>query len=158
MICKNCGAEFQDNLICCPNCGTYVQQNNEYQQGNPFQYNDPAASANFGNYNYGGYYPPVQENKPVSMGTYLGWMLLSFIFGPISLVISIVFACMTENKNRSNFFKAQLVMWGIGIALSIIFAIVFAIFGFSMMASADPEAFEYFYYDQFLNIASLFKF
>ena len=157
MICKNCGAECQDNVIYCENCGAPVQQENQYQQNAQYQQNEPYTMPNYGNYNYNAYNPPVQENKPVSMGTYLGWMLLGTVLGPISLVISIVFACMSENKNRANFFRAMLVIWSVSVVIAIIAFAVIAVLGFSVLASADPGAFDYYYYDEFLKIASLMK-
>lgn len=152
MICKNCGANCQDNISYCENCGAFIQQENQYQQ------NEPYTMPNYGNYNYNAYNPPVQDNKPVSMGTYLGWLLLGTVLGPVSLVISIVFACMTENRNRANFFRAMLVIWAVSVVISIIAFAVLAFFGFSMMASAEPEIFDFNYYNEFLRIASLIRF
>ncbi len=157
MICRNCGTECQDNVAYCTNCGAYIQQEAQYNQTEPFTMPD------YGNYNgnnnYNNMYNnPIQENKPVSMGTYLGWMLLGTVLGPISVVITIVFACMSENKNRANFFRAMLVIWAITIVISIIAFAVLAVFGFSMLASADPGTFDYYYYDEFLKIASLIRF
>lgn len=155
MICKNCGTVCEDNVMYCTNCGTSLQQEGQYQQNEPF------TMPNYGNYNYNAYNPPVQENKPVSMGTYVGWTLLAYALGPISFIISIVFACMTENRNRANFFRAQLVMWSITIVLSIIVFAVFAVIGFSFLEYADApivDAYEYYYYDEFLNLASHLKF
>ncbi|MBQ8209948.1 MAG: zinc ribbon domain-containing protein [Clostridia bacterium] len=159
MICKNCGTECQDNVTHCVNCGAYLQQDNQYQQNTQYQQNEPYTMPNYGNYNV--YNQPVQENKPVSMGTYLGWLLLGTVLGPISIVISIVFACMTENRNRANFFRAMLVIWAISVVIAIIAIAVLAVIGFTALEYVDPsimDSYDSFYYDEFLKIASLIRF
>ena len=166
MICKNCGTECPDNVGYCVNCGTPLQQENQYQQSESYTApNEPYTMPNYGNYNaynsynpYNQYNQPVQESKPISMGTYLGWFLLGSFLGPISIIISIVFACMTSNRNRANFFRAMLVIWAISVGIGIIVSVAVAFFGFSMMATVEPEMFGFEYYDSFLKIASLLKF
>lgn len=154
MICKNCGTDYQDGMSFCPNCGTPAQDANQYQQYS--QQEEPYTMPNYGMPN--NLQPNV--NKPTTVWQYLGWTVLAYIFGPVSLIISIVFACMPENKNRANFFRAQLIMWAIMIVLCIIFVAIFAAVGFSLLGSADVGDYYgyYEYYDDFLRIASQFRF
>lgn len=164
MICKNCGTECQDNVMYCENCGANMQQENQYQQNEPYtmpDYGNYNGNSNYNNYN-NMYNNPMQENKPVSMGTYLGWMLLGTVLGPISVVITIIFACMTENKNRANFFRAMLVIWAITFVISIVVFAILAVVGFSMLELTDTTIMDSYgnsyLYNELLRITSFIKF
>lgn len=146
MVCKNCGTSYGDGMQFCPNCGTPAAQPYDYgyqSAPNPaYQAPNPATNP------YAGY------EKPVSIGQYIGWTLLAYVFGPISLILTIVFACMGDRKSRANFFRAQLVVWGILIAISILAIIVLSVIGISLIGLADDLLYDsYYYYDDFLSLA-----
>ncbi len=153
MICKNCGAEFGNDMSFCPNCGAAAQTYNTYQQ------NEPYTMPNYSAYDYNNQYQQPVKNTEVSVGKYICWSLLAYAFGPISFVISIVFACMNEDKNRANFFRAQLVMWVVLIVLLIILITVISLmFGFTLANNAVVDSFAtYEFYDEFLKIVALIK-
>lgn len=84
----------------------------------PFQNQNPA------------YYQPARDESVMSVGKWLVTMLLMII--PIAnIILLIVWAVSdTENRNRSNWAKAQLIMMGIVIGLYIlIFVLAMAAFG-----------------------------
>lgn len=162
MICPNCSTSFDDNMSFCPSCGTPAnngstyQQNGSYQeqnmyQQNGYQYNNPYNSTPYGTT----VYPPYQQEKNPTVGQYVGWMLLGTLLGPISLVISIVFAFSSNNKPRATFFKAHLILMAAA-AVSIIAIIGFAVLGMSVMEFSDMpvESFGYEYYEELLRIAA----
>ena len=141
MICKNCGTEYPDGIQFCPTCGTPSAQ--------PYDYgyqNDPNTAYQHSN-SHNTY------EQPVTIAQYIGWTLLAYAFGPISLILTIVFACMSDRKSRANFFRAQLVIWGILIAISILAVIVLSIVGISLIGMTDNMVYDYEYYDEFLSLA-----
>lgn len=147
MVCKNCGTSYDDGMQFCPNCGTPAAQPYNYSYQNA-----PNPTYQAQNPGYPAPNPFAGYQKPVSIGQYVGWTLLAYVFGPISLILTIVFACLNDNKNRTNFFRAQLVIWGISIALFIIAVIALAVVGISLFGIFD----EYAYYDileDYLSIA-----
>lgn len=74
------------------------------------------------------YFQSAPNEKVMTVGQWLGTMLLMLI--PLAnLILLIVWAVSdTENRNRSNWAKAYLIMIGIVICLYILFAVL--IFGF----------------------------
>lgn len=146
MVCNNCGKTYDDSMAFCPDCGTPASQQpqqpyQQYQNGAPA---DPV-------YQMPNYQMPNQQmnyEKPVSVGQYIGWMLIGSVFGPISIIITIVFACMSENKSRANFFRAHLVVMAIGIVLGIIgFIVMMSVIGTAVFSQMDPS-----FYDEFLSL------
>ena len=158
MVCNNCGKTFDDNASFCPACGAIASQPSVQQQpaeqnpydDQPFGQNQGEPVYQMPNYqaqnyqapnyqmpNYQMPNQPVNSEPPVTMGKYIGWMLLASLFGPISIVISVIFACMGEKKNRANFFRAHLVVWAVMFVLmtilSIVLATVFSTIGLSLL-------------------------
>ena len=155
MICPNCSTNFDDGMMFCPNCGAPANANNgysepQYSQQNNSNQNEPYTMPNYGMPN--NYYQQAPVEKTPSIGQYLGWMLIGSLFGPISIIISIVFACMGENKNRANFFRAHLIIMGISVVIAIIAVIAVAVMGFSVLGASDIMSYEM--YDEYLRIAS----
>lgn len=141
MRCNNCGTEYDDGVQFCPNCGAPAVQ--PYNYGYQTPPNPTYQTPN----------PSVACEKPVTIGQYIGWTLLAYAFGPISLILTIVFACMGDRKSRANFFRAQLVIWGILIVISILAVIVLSVVGISLIGLADEMVYDYGYYDEFLDLA-----
>lgn len=151
MICRNCSYNIEDGMMYCPNCGAFVDRNENQQYYNQAQQNEPYTMPNYNTNNY----QQCNTNKTPTVWQYLGWMIIGYCFGPISIIISIIFACMGENKTRSNFFKANLIILGITILLAIVIGIiVLLVFGgfvlSDSMYSYDLDAF-----DGMLKIISL---
>ncbi len=117
MICNKCGAQNAEGTPFCASCGNRLAapQNNyqPYQQVPPMQY--------------------AQQTEPVtSIGKYLLWWLVGFI-PLVGFILTIVFAVDNSNKNRANFFRAQLIIMAIGVLLSIIVASLVLSAGVGMM-------------------------
>lgn len=144
MICPNCSMNFDDNMMYCPNCGKAV--NNTYQQPDP--YAPPA-------YGAPAYYQQPQPEKNPTLWQYVGWMIIGSLFGPISIIISIVFACMNDNKPRATYFKAHLIVMAISFVISIIALIAIAFVGFSFTDVITDASYEI--YNEFMQIASLIR-
>lgn len=134
MACKNCGTSYDDGIQFCPCCGTPAAQPYDYNYQMP-----PDSRAGY--------------QQTVSVGQYIGWTLLAYVFGPISLILTIVFACMNDNRNRTNFFRAQLVVWGISITLFIIAMITLAVVGISLFGMIDDVVYSYDILEDYLSIA-----
>lgn len=153
MFCENCGSPIPDGQQFCQNCGAPVnQQNNGYSQNVNGSDNTVFSMPNSGvNYN------PVQQNETPGLGKYLGWLILSGLPGLIGLVISIVFACSSDNKNRANFFRAALICRAISYVVVIIAWVIIAVLGASVFAFADMPFYD-FEYDSFMQIMPLLSF
>ncbi|MCD7828035.1 MAG: zinc ribbon domain-containing protein [Clostridiales bacterium] len=134
MRCTNCGAELKEGAASCPYCG-YSFGTNNGQNYAPYQYQQPPyQQPPYQQPQYQQY--PMQEpvEKVTSIGQYIGWSVLAHCLGLISLIICIVFACMGEQKNRANFFRAQLIVWLVLTLIIIIAAVIFTSLGFGFAA------------------------
>lgn len=102
-----------------PNQG-YYEQPNGYMNNQGYQYPPQ-----------GGYQQELEE--PVSMGEWLVTMLLIIFVPCVNIILMFVWAfSKKEKKSKSNFFKAQLIITGVILALYII---IFLIFGVSFIAA-----------------------
>lgn len=101
--------------------------NNDSNQNNPQEVKSQNYYQSQNNYQQ----PNKPSNpEPLSMGQYLGMMLLMLI--PIvNIILLFVWGFGDYNVNRKNFARAQLIMVAIGIGLAILFGIIAA----TMMAS-----------------------
>ncbi len=160
MICKNCKSVNSDSSSFCINCGSPLekpeniyssneaQQEAQYQAPQQPQYQAPSyqqyQAPQQPQYqappavNY-----PVQPNSapPVSTGTYLLWSIGTALLSAIpiiGLIVIIVLACGKENKNRANYFKAHLILILIALGIVLVFGIIAAIAGFSIIDMFDP--------------------
>ena len=93
-----------------------------YQQAPPIYQNPPYA---YQNVNPG--YNQPDMSPTTTIGQYIGWLLIGSI-PIIGWILVIIFALDSSNKNRANFFRAQIVM-------ILIFVGVFLLFG-SVLLSA----------------------
>ncbi len=96
------------------NNGAYQQPVNQFQQTNQYQ---PQMAA---------YQPELEE--PVSVGDWIGSLLLFSMVPCVGLIVCIVWAFSKDTKkSKANFCKAYLIIQLITIALVIIlYAIIFA--------------------------------
>lgn len=145
-----------DNGYTMPNNGTYTTPDNGYTMPNNGAYTTPDngyTMPNNGGYTMpnGGMYDPMPRQQVTSFGQYLGWFLLSAIPFGIGFIISIVFACRGENKNRANFFRAMLIFEAIVIALFVVIIVIGIPAGYTTVTGFD--AFDH--YDSYLAIASI---
>lgn len=128
MYCKTCGKELDESFAFCDNCGApavkespkesdvRTENKTEPETAHAAQ---PAVQQVYSAYQY---QVPVQNNvQPVAtIGQYIAWMLIGLI-PVIGIIIAIVLAIDSSNKNRSNFFRAQIVIVLAATALVLIF-------------------------------------
>lgn len=97
---------------------------NDYQQQNTQNAQYQAQTPQYQPYQQGGYQPQVEE--PVSIGDWVGSLLL-FNFVPcVGLILCIVWAfSKNTKKSKANFCKAYLIIMLISIALSVLIGVVF---------------------------------
>jgi len=124
MNCPACGASMPENASFCTYCGSRME--NKEQQQTREQYTQPVYTA------------PVYEqraqqsayqtqmvdvSRPLTTGQVIGMMLLMCI--PIvSIIMPFVWAFgENQNLNKKAFGKAVLIMWLIGIILSIVIGV-----------------------------------
>ena len=155
--CNNCGNIFDDDANICPRCGTqfialqapnpentepYEQtpeqpaENNVYSmppqqpQQQPYgQYQQPQQQP-YGQYQQQSYSQPYQPpaEKPMGVGSWLGTILLTNLFGIISLILLFVWAFSSDTPlPKKNYCRAMLILWAIGTVLSIIMIILMVI-------------------------------
>lgn len=99
-VCNTCGANIADNSPFCPNCGAAVQ----------------APS-------YPAYQPPMGKT-PISLGGWIGRLLIPFI--PIvGWIVNIIMLFIwsgdtTKEDTFRNWAKAQLIITAVGIVLAIL--------------------------------------
>ncbi|MGN1479975.1 MAG: zinc ribbon domain-containing protein [Acutalibacteraceae bacterium] len=140
MICKNCGNEVEDNYAFCDKCGTSVKatvssepqapvnpvpptpQQPVYQQAPPIYQTPPYA---YQNVNPG--YNQTDMSPTTTIGQYIGWLIIGNI-PIIGWILVIVFAIENSNKNRANFFRAQIV-------IILIFVGIFLFFGSAILSA-----------------------
>lgn len=128
MFCKNCGTEIKKGQFC-PKCGMQIK--NLYNQD--IVYEDSISKTEVIN-NPEIKYENESENtvekytnteNVMSVWSYLGLMLLSGI--PIvGIIIVIVFAINSSNKNKTNYCRALLLMWLISIVLALVLGTIFS--------------------------------
>lgn len=73
-----------------------------------------------------------ESHKPISPWGYIGYEIL-YAIPVVGLVLAIIFAITSKNKNVKNFAKAQLIMVVIAVVLVLI------MFGLGMMGGKSPE-------------------
>ena len=142
MYCKTCGKELDESFAFCDNCGAPAvkespkesdvrTENKTEPKAAPtaqpavqqtYYRNEPVYNQPQPVYSAYQYQAPVQNNvQPVAtLGQYIAWMLIGLI-PVIGTIIAIVLAIDNSNKNRSNFFRAQIVIVLAAAALVLIF-------------------------------------
>lgn len=130
--CQNCGNIFEDDVNICPRCGTqYIAiqsvQPEQTDNGGYAQYQQPQPQPQpqYGQYQQPQYMPPQQPyqppaEQPMGVGAWLGTILLTSLFGIISLVLLFVWAFGTDVPTaKRNYCRAMLILELIGVVLSI---------------------------------------
>ncbi|MCR4690347.1 MAG: hypothetical protein K5739_03255 [Lachnospiraceae bacterium] len=113
-----------------------------FESGTSSQSSNTAGGGNNGyissDFTSGSYQAPPAGNysaagleEPVTMGEWLISLLLMMI-PCVNIVLMFVWAfSSSEKKSKSNFFKAELIMMGVGVALYIVFFVLAMVLGFS---------------------------
>lgn len=119
--CPNCNAINNDTSAFCEVCGSPLSQSQAPQQ----------AASQYGTPQYGAQqyrapiYPQFNENKfvpeyePISVGAYLGYMVL-FSIPVIGIIMMLVTAFGSGEKSLKNFAKAHLILYVIAVVISIV--------------------------------------
>lgn len=130
--CKNCGNVFDDNMNICPRCGVqYIEQPqynqqapNNYQQAPMQQYGQPQYQQNYAQPMYQQY--PV-NNQEMSVGQWVGTIILTTCFNLISLILLFVWAFSDGTPTaKKNYCRTMLIVEAIGIGLVILLIILLA--------------------------------
>lgn len=134
--CHNCNNVFDDGYNICPRCGMqYIapeQSETEQFQQPDAQYGAPA---------YGQpvapVYPAEPAEQPMTVGQWVGTILLTTCLGTISIILLFVWGFSnTTPTTKKNYCRAMLIVYAISIALAIIFIIIIV-----ALASAAGEGF-----------------
>lgn len=135
MFCRECGAEIKNNGKFCPVCGTKVKNMQQCfeEEKNYVDIEEIRI--------------PVKENAAQTVATNIEssinnsnlaevmsvWSYVGlFIIGAIPIVgiiVIIIFAINSSNKNKTNYCRAIIVLWLIGVILTLLFGA--SIFGLS---------------------------
>ncbi len=141
--CQNCGNIFEDDTNICPRCGMqYIEvqpANNGYQQNSNDQsyYNNQtynqAYNQPYGQQPYGQQYAaPVQSSDSMTLGSWVGTVLLTNFFGIISIILLFVWGFSdTTPIAKKNYCRAMLIYRAIMFGLVIILMIVLFSIGFA---------------------------
>ena len=137
--CQNCGNIFEDDTSICPRCGTqYIaiqaaqpehSENSQYQSQPQQPYGQPYGQQQ---YQQPQYMPPQQPTyqtpaeQPMGVGSWLATILLTSLFGIISLVLLFIWAFGNDVPTaKKNYCRAMLILEAIGVVLGIIFVVIF---------------------------------
>ena len=153
MYCQQCGTQCPEGSSVCPQCGAVLpvkeaaQQETQVNQQpvqpeQPPVYEQPVYQQPIyqqQNYQQQNYQQPVYSQPPydptrevMSVGSYIGVFLLSAI--PIVNIICWIVWLVSPNTNRNkkNYVIANIVLFAIGIVLSVLVAIIAGAFGVSI--------------------------
>lgn len=140
--CPNCGNIFEDDANICPRCGMqYIEaqpvNDNTYQNygNNPYtqQYGQP-----YGQQPYQQYAAPVQSGDSMTLGSWIGTILLTNLFGLISIILLFVWGFSDSTPTaKKNYCRAMLIYKAIMIGFAIIMLIVIFAIGFSFADLAN---------------------
>lgn len=129
MFCKNCGKKLGDEVAFCDECGTSVTQPNPVFVPAPAPVATPAPiqqqARPVTQVNIQNQLPNNPLMQPLSVGGYIGMMLLSAI--PIvGIILIFVWAFSSDvNINKRNYCRAILILALIMTVLSIVISVVF---------------------------------
>ena len=133
--CNNCGNIMDDDANICARCGTqYVA----IQPSQPEQHSDnsgfqPQQQQYQQQYQHQPYQMPYQQpqyqqpvEQPMGVGSWLATILLTSLFGVISLVLLFVWAFGSNVPTaKKNYCRAMLILEAIGTVLAILLLILF---------------------------------
>ena len=138
--CQNCGNIFEDNTNVCPRCGMqYIEAQPETVNNNPYQsYQQPYGQQQYYNQPYQqpyqqGYGVPVQTDNQMTMGSWVGTILLTHLLGFISIILLFVWGFSDSTPPaKKNYCRAMLIYYAIMIGIVIVLSILLATVGFAM--------------------------
>jgi len=126
--CQSCGAAMDEGARFCKTCGT-----------NQSAYQSMPAGSQQSTSGYTHYAQPASApsvgNEPLSVGQYVGMMLLSGL-PLVGLILLLIWAFGSEaNINKRNYARAVLIIALIAIAVGVVFGVAMAGFMASMFRS-----------------------
>ena len=150
--CPNCGNIFDDSSNICSRCGMqYIEEqpqpaNNAYNYGSNQQYGQYDQSYQQQYNQYGqpyqqGYGAPVQTDSQMTLGSWVGTVLLTNLLGLISIILLFVWGFSDSTPPaKKNYCRAMLIYRGIVLGITILLFIIIFATGFSL------NVFDYYYY------------
>ncbi len=81
---------------------------------------------------------PAYTEEPVSLGSWIGMLLLGFV-PCVNLIMLFVWAFSEGKKSRQNWARASLIVTAIGVALYVVFVLVFGAAFVAAMSSNLSE-------------------
>lgn len=128
--CHNCNNVFDDNYNICPRCGMQYIASEEPVSSQPQQpYGQPVAPV----------YPAAPADRPMTVGQWVGTILLTTCLGTISFILLLVWGFSnTTPETKKNYCRAMLIVYAIGIALTIILLVI----AFSLASASGVNIFE----------------
>ena len=118
------GASQQNDVMPSANSIPNYSQQNSYTAPQPAQIN------NYGSSNAQQFNNNVQpvNDPPMTLGQWVGTIILTTWFGIISLILCIVWGVSSDTPiNKKRYCQAMIIIQAISLAVGIIFAIVFAV-------------------------------
>ncbi len=154
MRCPQCRNDVEDGALFCSECGFNMSVNTQFNQpysdtqsnvnnvyNNQQQFNNRNNGYTANEQSYSMPYNPMSNNAvpgcsvdcepSVTLGKYLLWFAAGSLFGPISFIVTVVFALMGKNVNRANFFRALLIIRILFVILAAVAVVLFIVFGVS---------------------------
>ena len=123
--CQSCGAALENEAQFCKNCGTPVAASSANQQQAAYT-PPPVQQSSPGYTHYSQTNTPLPGSEPLTVGQYVGMMLLGVI-PAVGFILMLIWAFGSEtNINKRNYARAVLIMMAIGVVASIFFGIVAA--------------------------------
>ena len=134
--CTKCGNYLEDTERFCPNCGQPV--------------NTPAPPPCQGQYS--SVNPYMKQEEEMSLGKWVGLILLTSMLGIVSIVLLFIWAFGDGPKARQMYCKAALIVQAISVGICIVAMLLFSglIFGFASRFSSYADDYNrgsYSYYD-----------
>lgn len=139
--CQNCGNIFEDTANVCPRCGMqYIEAPNETVNNNPYQsYQQPQPQPQtYYNQSYQqpyqqGYSVPVQSDSQMTLGSWVGTVLLTHMLGFISIILLFVWGFSDSTPPaKKTYCRAMLIYYAIAIGIGIVVFILFLMAGFAL--------------------------
>jgi len=120
-----CGHENPDSAFHCENCGERIavqQEDYLYQKAAPQNAYQQTEYTQQPYYQQPYYQQPAnQGEQPVSVGTWVGLLLLFSI--PFVNIIALIILCASQRKSLRNYAIAQLIIMGAVFVLTILFVV-----------------------------------
>lgn len=122
--CQNCNNVFDDGYNICPRCGMqYIAP----QQAMPGQFQQPGMPAAPYAQPSPQYRPYAPAEAPMTVGQWLGTILLTSCFGIVSIILLFVWGFSdTTPSAKKNYCRAMLILQAIAYVLCIIIVVIVA--------------------------------